>query len=476
MGSDSAQADPETRERPSKGHAARARRFSRFDRATAEEGFSQKSGTVGNVSPSSVTSISSSLGTTSVTNLAAMVGGMDPESDDELRTRFKATFLRNIAGTRDFYHGIALQNQNVSRVAVFGPTSLYRTQIVAPTDVYTLPIGADAKYTWPDATVFRDLAQVTETFFTAGVDYNFQSGTSAAFFRVDGGGIEAGDILDLEFEYTSSASRNDPLSGITNKVDVYVDGVDPNFITERTRVSSQQFSSSPSQELYTGNFVRNLTGGAPSRTNRFMRLGSTPVVSFPSTIIVGTTTYVEGVHYHFVRGTTSLQGSTREVAGVEWFPSGPSDNTPILVSYSYNRTPELINAVLKGAKQITTDVLVHQCHYRYLRVCLSVEYEPGFSIQMTNNSINQVLRDYVSTFPYGSWIEFSDITYIIHGIRGVDNVWVSTDVDDAVNFGVQDYVDATSASPVNRYTSDFKLSDGELPALKDVIITRKVNR
>ena len=67
--------------------------------------------------------------TGSVTNHVPITGGLDAEDDDELRERFRNTFLRNLAGTRDFYAALCLQSADVSKVKIVGPVEKYREQV-----------------------------------------------------------------------------------------------------------------------------------------------------------------------------------------------------------------------------------------------------------------------------------------------------------------------------------------------------------
>lgn len=90
-----------------------------------------------------------------------------------------------------------------------------------------------------------------------------------------------GDVVDLEFQYTTKSSRNDPVNGITNKVDIFVDGISPYSIREACVIPSAALSADSLDPLYTGNFRRVGSAGDPTEGNRFMRLGSTPLVSFP---------------------------------------------------------------------------------------------------------------------------------------------------------------------------------------------------
>lgn len=96
------------------------------------------------------------------------------------------------------------------------------------------------------------------------------------------------------------------------------------------------------------------------------------------------------------------------------------------MSYTYNRLPEVLNAVMRKAKQVTTDVLVHQCAYAYLKINLSVEYDRGYVVSQVNNAITARLKVYLDGLRFGNWLEFSDLCLVVHQANGVDNVWVTT--------------------------------------------------
>jgi uncharacterized phage protein gp47/JayE len=439
-------------------------------------------GTLGNVPPDSITYLGAIIGATSVTNLTAMTGGVDVENDSELRQRFKDTFMRNIAGTEDWYLGLAYQNQNVSRAVCFGPIRKYVTQIAVPSSGATLNLApllaADVKYAWPQGeSVFKNLGQDDEVFYRPGDDYIFTSGSSPQFTNVSSGQLVVGDIVDLEFEYTTQSSRCQPQNGILNKVDMFVNGSDPYLITERTVVSSTTLSSNSADELYTGNFARVGATGTPSASSRFMRLGSVPIITFPSTVVVGVQPYVQGTDYQLLRGTTLLAGSVREVAGIEWLPGhGPASGTPMTLTYTYNRVPEVLGAVVKQGKQVTTDVLVHQAAYSYMRVHLSVEYDRGLVISQVENAIQTRLRQFFSGQGYGAWVELSDIALAVHQVLGVDNVTLTTNSENATDYGIKLYGSSSDTVPTVIQTADFKLPDNTLPIFLEAKLLRKANR
>jgi uncharacterized phage protein gp47/JayE len=409
-------------------------------------------GVAGNLPPDSITYLGAVAGTSKVTNLTPMIGGVDVETDEELRQRFKDTFMRNVAGTEDWYLGLCYQNKNVSKAAVFGPVRKYVTQVAVPETSVSLGVHADVKYTFEmGETVFKNLGQDDEVFYRPGDDYTFTGGSDPTFTRIESGALVPGDVVDVEFEYTTRSSRNNPATGITNKVDVFVNGSDPYTVTERTVITAQTLSSNSTLWNYTGNFARVGTAGSPASSSRFMRLGSVPIVSFPSSIVVGVTNYQLGTHYHLLRGTTLDAGTVREIAGIEWLASGPATSTALTLNYIYNRVPETLGIVMKKSKQITTDVLVHQARYAYLKVYISIEYDRGFVISQVDNGIRDRLRTYFAGMPYGSWIEISDLSLAVHQVLGVDNVILTTNGEaGALGYGIEVYDGATDLAHQER--------------------------
>lgn len=479
-------------------------------------------GTVGNVPPDSIVYVGDILGATSVTNLQSFTGGVDVETDDELRQRFKDTFLRSVIGTEDWYLGLAYQNKNISKAACFGPIKKYATQIVVPDTSMNLDdyINDDIKYAWDGdwhVSVFKNLGQEDEVFYRRNVDYVWTAGQTPTFGRIAEGDLVEGDVVDLEFEYTTRSSRNNPDEGITNKIDLFVNGADPYTVTERTKVPAETgdyatvLSGNIDNQFFIGNFERVGTSGNPEAGNRFTRLGSTPLVSFPSIITVTTTTgganasviktnYQQGVDYHVLRPasdnpnpTTLLAGSPYEIAGIEWTDTGPDSGTNVTLTYIYNKVPEVLQAIVKTSKQVSTDVMVHQAGYQYIRVYLSVEYDRGFVVQQVNNAINERLRAYFAGLPYGAWVEVSDLTLAVHQVLGVDNVKLTYATDDGVDtvtkmdYGIKTYGDSadtqwktTRVDPVTNkylpYEEDFKLRDNQLPVFLEAIVRRRANR
>lgn len=433
-------------------------------------------GSAGNIPAGAITSVSSIAGTASVTNLTPMSGGVDIETDDELKQRFKDTFLRNSAGTMDWFKALAYQNKYISKCIVFGPVSTYRTQIEVPSDSLTLPVSADVKYKWAAGdSCFKNLGQEDEVFYVPSDDYVISTGTSPVFTRLSDGDMTPLDVVDLEFDYVTLSSRNDPPNGITNKIDVFVNGSEPYTITERTRLRDIELSSSPSSDFYTGKFNRVGSAGAPTATNRFTRLGSVPIITFPSTLTISDTTYTLGVHYHLLRGTTLLAGSYREIAGIEWTEAGPPTDTELTLTYTYNRVPEILNTVMNKGKQICTDVLVHSAEYKYFKIYFSIEIDRGYVYSQVVNALQTQMKAFFQGLDYGAWIEVSDVMLAAHQVLGVDNVKLTSVSEHATLYGIQIYDDPTDPSPETIYTDDFKLKDCVLPSFVEAVVLRKAN-
>jgi uncharacterized phage protein gp47/JayE len=453
-------------------------------------------GTIGNLPPDSIVSTGTMIGSSSVSNLAAMTGGVDTESDAALRQRFKTTLLRNVSGTRDWYLALCLQSNSISRANVVGPVSLYRTQIEVPSTSMTVPV-TEVKYVWPgSASVFTNLGQNDEEFFTPDSDYtmSFGSTTAPTFTRGVGGLLDAGTVVDLEFQYTSRSSRNDPANNKTNKVDVFVDGIDPFPVAEQTVLGQNGVASTTlltnlaSDTLYYLNFERVGSTGAPVVGSRFMRLGSVPVVSFPSALTVNGKVYRQGTDYHLIRTslqnvlneTTLLTGSHREICGVEWpATKGPSqtNGTPMAISFVYNRVPEVMYTVISQTKQIATDVLVHQANYQYVQPCLSIEYDRAYSRTVVDSAITNRLKKYFQGQGFGVSIKLSNICMAVQQVIGVVDVKVTTQAEATArnrsNYGIELYENSSDITPSSIETGDFTLAESQVLMYYGVKLLRR---
>jgi uncharacterized phage protein gp47/JayE len=107
-------------------------------------------GSIGDVPAEAITIMSFApvLGITSVTNPAATTGGNDQEDDNSLKTRFKNTVFRNLAGTEDQFLALCVATAFSTKANVIGPISKYQEYIQVPagTDQTSYPFGGGESY------------------------------------------------------------------------------------------------------------------------------------------------------------------------------------------------------------------------------------------------------------------------------------------------------------------------------------------
>lgn len=430
-------------------------------------------GTIGNAASNTITGFGTGTGVATVTNLAPFSGGTNTETDDQLRARFKATFLRNVTGTADFYSGLMLQSQFTSRVKIIGPYSNWVEELQFNGANKIFSTNQNVKYTWPNGWyLYQNLGLSTETFFTSGTDYTVDTTVTPPGITPSNAVLTAaGALADFEYQYTSTVSRNDPASGITNRVDIFIDGQQPLEVVEFSAASSQTFNTTTGSDYNINNFIRDV-GGTPTSGHTFQALGSVPIITFPSVITSQTNTYNLGTDYHGVTSTTLLQGSNREISGIEWLTTPPTAGTLLTIDYSYNRLPELMTGILNANKQICTDVVVHQAINIPLFVYATIAYNFGANITTTNANISSALTTFFSGLPFGAWIQFSDVIQQIHNVVGVDNVRISTltDVGGSGSYGI---AYRQNSVVITDYTADFKLKDNQVALFDGISIVRR---
>lgn len=432
-------------------------------------------GVQGNTARHTVVGFETYVGVASVNNLEPIIGGRSIETDQELRERFTNTFLRNVAGTEDFYRGICLAHQNVSRVAVYGPISRYHEQLQIKSGSFTSE-NNHSKYTWPLSTFVSTSLAEDITYKINGVDYNVLENVPPVF-SVISGRIPNNTVVQVEHEYTSKASRNEPGNSITNKVDVYIDGVEPVMTTESTVFSSETLQASTSSPLGVSKFKREGTGARPVAGNRFQRLGSVPLVTVPNNLEVyvpssgSIEVYKKGIDFHVVKDDTIYRGSEKERSGIEWVKAPPTAGTPVNFVYTYNRAPEVLNGILKQSKQLTTDPLVHEARKRYLTVQLTVILAPGVTQESVRNGLSTTFTQWFSSLPIGTWVQLSDVEALAHNVTGVDAVRLGRPYDGFTNEGVLTVQE--NGSLITSHKTDFQLNDDEFPVLFDLNIRVK---
>lgn len=440
-------------------------------------------GASGNTPAATIVSLENWTSVATVVNPVAFINGRDAETDEELRARFKATFLRNLAGTEDFYAALCLNHINVSKVRVIGPVERNVEQLQAVLNAGILSMQSSinySKFAYPQGTIiYKD----EETYYTEGLHYTVNTSTPQILITCekvtddeDNAFIHEGDIVTVESEYCSTASRNNPSSGITNRVDIYVNGSESTVTNEHSLINWKQFTD----PFLTGRtFVDD--NGETMSSGRLQILGYGPVISLPPTLTIGETTYTQRTasaanDYRLVRETGPLAGSTSAVYGILFTDSlkYPSKGEMLELSYAYNRVPMILDELIRLNKQITTDVMVHEAEIVPLGINVIMQLSAGYSELAVKEEVRNNLTEWVNGLGYGAWIQFSDIHEVLRRTAGVDNARLkaATDTPTSTSFGIQTY-SRNGLVVKSTYVKDFRLKDSQLASMNALNIVLK---
>lgn len=391
-------------------------------------------GASGNVPSISISNIAANInGVNTVTNENGFTGGRDQESDAALRARWKATVLRNISGTEDQFLAMALADQAVNRARVVGADERYVEQLQFTGGSLSVTSAVpDAAYDYAPGSEFMGygLGSSREEIGIRNVHYTYTQATAAPFkptiTLIDPAGrskFPDNAVIDFEHSYTPKASRNNPAAGVVDKVDIFVTGEAAASILEETVMTTAVFDTTVGSALNRTNWIREDGTTSPASGNRFMKLFKQPLVSLPSTIVVGATTYTKNVHYWLIRDVTVNRGSTRAADGIEWnVTSGPAAGAIIAVNYFYNALVERINEQINLVRLVGIDTLVHKAKYNWLRFNLAVILKAGTQVESAQDDINNVLSDWLESKDFNSNVQIADLYDVINSVIWVDNV------------------------------------------------------
>jgi hypothetical protein len=294
-----------------------------------------------------------------------------------------------------------------------------------------------------------------------------------------GVGLTDGAIYDLDFEYNSSASRNDPAAGITNRVDVWVDGDRPVDASETTYMrTARVFTSGSTDALFTGKFVRQGTVSThPTAANIFMQLAFGPIDVFPSPLIIGGNTYVKGTDYWVVHDDTAYGYSPRSLFGLEWLAAHhPANNAAASLQYSYNAIPRDVQERVERWRLVATDVRAHAAKRVLLRLNFAIMFVPGYDPAQVATALQASLAVFLAAKDFGSPVQVSDVIQVAHEVTGVDNIRLLTSAEPTTGGAYAiERVDAagtrisfiTAGSSPAR-AADVQLGDNEVPALYSI--------
>jgi len=397
-------------------------------------------GPEGNLGAGQATLITSPIqGVNSVVNTAALTGGMSRETDSELRARWKSTVFRSLAGTEQMYRGVALDDADCYAVSVVGSSRTRSEILQVPASGNTVCQIADARY------IYSSPVKVTKadgTPLVKGYDYTWIPANPPQISSLSSAFPAAGQLLTVEYQYLPTVSRNDPANNITNRVDLFVGGTRAQA-AQASLVFRQakKFQTVSTLDLYTGHWLR-ADQTRPEANNVYVPLPFGPIVTVPSTIKIGATTYglatktnalgtvANGVTYAYqIIHEDTVDGWTPNSRfGLEWHRSYlPADGSAFSVGgngdYTYNEVPASVQDAVNRWRLAGIDTQVHQAKQRWLRFALGVMYTANStgSVDSVQDAIRSALSDYLNRMDFNSNVQISDILTVIHQVPGVDN-------------------------------------------------------
>jgi hypothetical protein len=336
-------------------------------------------GVIGNVSVGEINNFGPSIvnGINTISNQVVGINGVDPESDEEFKVRFKNTVFRNVSGTTDQYLALAVATQFTTKANVVGPISRHVEFIQVPDKADSDGGNSTNSGNWTSALssipyskhIYEDLPYyiiqngVSNPYFLRReIDYTMNietasknrgdayrlnsvydsngdvvnwssfkpnvtfSGILSSSESPSAEGLREGDVVRFEHSYMSESSRNDYFNGILNCVDVFIDGVNEEYADAVLPVPSlsDQFVNNPSSARHYNNYRRL---GEPEHRpvigNLLQTLFAQPAKRVPDSIVIQNNTFYEGIHYWLVEDVSELGGTVRCRNGLEWNPNIP---------------------------------------------------------------------------------------------------------------------------------------------------------
>lgn len=424
-------------------------------------------------------------GVTTISNQVAFEGGMDAESDDSLRQRFKRTLFRSLAGTESMYLGTALEDPNVTQANVIGSVKRFAEQIELVSGNAASTITG-AKYIYPSSSTFGpDIA--AGSIRAESIHYTFDHTKDPPEVDSLSATIVPDGVYDLEFDYLPDASRNDPANNVTNRVDIWVKGSRPTEAVETLIFdTSRVFTDSSSDQLFQDNFQRVMTEATPTKDNFFVPFGFAPVLdpaSLNNEIEIDGVTYTEGTHFWLVEDITAFGRSNKSFSGIEFLSTAnglgiaqPPNSEEFQVTYLFNAVPRDIDNAIQRWRLVTQDVWVHEANQIRLNLHFAAIFDPGYDAASVKPEMVAALANFIDRVGFNGVVQTSDLLAVAHSVAGVDAIRFMTSSDDPTNYAIQ-RVNA-SGSVMETFHSggraiDVFATDDSVPVLNDISLTAK---
>ena len=356
----------------------------------------------------------------SATNLAALTGGADQETDNQLQTRWVTTAFKSMSGTESMFLGIALNNPSCHAANVVGSMTSRREQVQVVAGVAASTVN-DAQFIYPGGQVAGKNIDGGDV-AVPGLQYTWNYSVIPPRIQVvDTSYFPEGQIVTLSFNYLDTWSRNNPASGILNRVDVWCAGTNALAAAQTVPWSTAYvFSSSPSAAYYAGSYVRP-DGSSPAPGNIFIPLAFVPILTMDPVISIGGVNYglatpstplgsvINGISYAYqiVHENDANGWGPYSNAGLEWQASmAPPASSIISVGadYTWNNVPLAVQHDLNNWRLAATDVLAHQALTVLLKFSLAVIFDPNTSQSTTISAIQTAMSAWLTGMGFNATI------------------------------------------------------------------------
>jgi hypothetical protein len=438
---------------------------------------------------------------TGVTNVTALTGGSNQETDSQLQARWKSTVFKNMAGTSQMFLGLATNDPDCTAANVVDGATRFREQLQIVSGSATSTVS-DAQYTYSSGQVCgRDIDAGDVA--APGTQYTWNWNQDPPGISViDASYFPNGELVDLSFLYMDAYSRNSPQDSLFSRVDVWCAGTRPAAAAATVNyTSATSFSASSTSPWYAGDFIRP-DGTQPATGNTFVALPWGPILTVPAVLVVDGVTYglatpvfplgaVSGgvtYAYQVVHRNGAFGWSPYSDFGLEWLQSAqPPARSPVTLSedYTYNDVPAAVQATFESWRLAGQDVLAHQGIEVALRFSLAVIFDPGITQSVTQAAIQLSLQTYLSQLGFNSRIYPSSVIQAVESTPGVTASRFLTgadypdgDVSTANNYAIgiqQVYEGIVSESFIDDSGNpvDITLGAAQLPTFGGLVIVPK---
>lgn len=223
--------------------------------------------------------------------------------------------------------------------------------------------------------------------------------------------LQEGTLVSYTYDYCSKHSRNDITENLTNCVDIITDGVQPLSISETGLISLQTINNSAEEGLTSGWYTIN--GTQLINGSLIQILAHSPLLTFPSSIMIDGNTYLEGTDYQLVKHYDKNSGSIRELNALYWMNNPPTVGTFYTFTYTVNKSIVDAQNIITSNQIVGMDSLIHTPHYLQLTPQLVILPAKNVTPTVLLQEVSNLLATYLTSLSYGEWVRGSEIERVL---------------------------------------------------------------